>query len=258
MCTIDDTVTPIRFHLRGYFSKLLQKNKQHWGCRADKRKTKTHFYGEALTLDEVYERVVQEKEERSRSKLRGKADAKVSRGKRNSVKATSRVAKSKAKVKSASHKVKQSSKKLPKTRVHSTPSPITVKLLQKLMTNLSVMMTNVEDAIKMMTRMVGDPGWDVTLVSAGSTTNALVLMQYQKVFGHVRTVQTRTYTLSLYMYVNVIGLHDGRIWLCECCTSSALALCNVFYVFESCSQRCFCHVNSTSIAPTSLLRVFPF
>ena len=47
---------------------------------------------------------------------------------------------------------------------------------------------NVEGAIKMMTRIVGSPGWDVTPESAGFNTNALVLVQYQKDFGHVRAV----------------------------------------------------------------------
>jgi len=37
-CTVNNTVTPIRLHLRGYFTKLLQENKQRRSQPADKRK----------------------------------------------------------------------------------------------------------------------------------------------------------------------------------------------------------------------------
>ena len=65
-CAVNNSVTPIRIHLRGYFTKLLQKNKQKRSQRVDQRKVKPHFYGEALTVDEVYERMVAEEEEKKR------------------------------------------------------------------------------------------------------------------------------------------------------------------------------------------------
>ena len=61
VCTINDADTPIRLHLQGYFSQLLQKNKQRKCGPTDKRKTTPRFYGEALTLDEVFERVGERK-----------------------------------------------------------------------------------------------------------------------------------------------------------------------------------------------------
>ena len=63
-CSINGTVTPIRLHLRGYFTKVLQKNRQHRDRQVDKRKVRPKFYGEALTLDEVHDRIVAEKEEK--------------------------------------------------------------------------------------------------------------------------------------------------------------------------------------------------
>ena len=41
VCTVNDSMTPIRLHLRGYFSKPLQKNKQHKRRARDKRKAKS-------------------------------------------------------------------------------------------------------------------------------------------------------------------------------------------------------------------------
>ena len=47
-CTVNDTVTPIQLHLRGYFTKILQKNKQG---KKHTQKLKPQFYGaEALTV----------------------------------------------------------------------------------------------------------------------------------------------------------------------------------------------------------------
>ena len=60
-CSINGTVTPIRLHLRGYFTKVLQKNRQHRDRQVDKCKVRPKFYGEALTLDEVHDRIVAEK-----------------------------------------------------------------------------------------------------------------------------------------------------------------------------------------------------
>ena len=55
-CTVNNVVIPIRLHLHSYFSKPL---KDYMPCRcggpASKCKTKPQFYGEAVTLDDVYE-----------------------------------------------------------------------------------------------------------------------------------------------------------------------------------------------------------
>ena len=48
-------MTPIRLHLHGYFSKLLQKKQEKPVKVGDKCNDKLQFYGEALTLDEVKE-----------------------------------------------------------------------------------------------------------------------------------------------------------------------------------------------------------
>ena len=69
-CTIGSTTTPIRLHLRGYFSKLLQKKRERPTRREDKSKAKPRFYGEALTLDEVTERYAEE--EALKAKQKGK------------------------------------------------------------------------------------------------------------------------------------------------------------------------------------------
>ena len=91
-CTINNVVTPIRLYLRGYFSKLLKDNKPcRHGGPASKYKTKPRFYGEALTLDDVYERMEEEerekkqlaleKEQRLSKKCATKASCKVSKKK---------------------------------------------------------------------------------------------------------------------------------------------------------------------------------
>ena len=63
-CTIGSTMTPIRQRLMGYFSWLLQKNKENKSRPADKRKVKPRFYGEALTVDDVYQRLAEEEREK--------------------------------------------------------------------------------------------------------------------------------------------------------------------------------------------------
>ena len=60
-----DTFTPIKLHLAVYFSKELQY-KPASRCR-DKGKTKTSFYGEVLTSDEVMERI--ESKEREKEEI---------------------------------------------------------------------------------------------------------------------------------------------------------------------------------------------
>ena len=52
-------MTPIHLHLMGYFSRLLQKNKESKSCPADKCKVKL-LYGEALTVDDVYQWLAEE------------------------------------------------------------------------------------------------------------------------------------------------------------------------------------------------------
>ena len=75
-CTVSNgqSVTPLRLHLRGYFTKLLEKKRERPAKRRDKTKTKPRFYGEALTLDEVAERYAEaesEKELKQQSKRKG-------------------------------------------------------------------------------------------------------------------------------------------------------------------------------------------
>ena len=64
-CTINKTITPVRLHLRGYFTEVLQKNRQQRTRQMDKRKVRPKFYGEALTLDEVHERLLMEEEKKA-------------------------------------------------------------------------------------------------------------------------------------------------------------------------------------------------
>ena len=71
-CTIGSTTTPIRLHLRGYFSKLLQKKRERPTRREDKSKAKPRFYGEALTLDEVTERYAEEEALKAKQKAKKK------------------------------------------------------------------------------------------------------------------------------------------------------------------------------------------
>ena len=61
---VDKKITPIRLHLRGGFSSLIQGNKQQNGCTTDNRKIKPRFHGEALTQDDVCQRVTEEEEEK--------------------------------------------------------------------------------------------------------------------------------------------------------------------------------------------------
>ena len=69
-CTIGSTVTPIRLRLMGYFSRLLQKNKENKSRPTDKRKVKPRFYGEALTVDDVYQQLAEEEREKEETRKR--------------------------------------------------------------------------------------------------------------------------------------------------------------------------------------------
>ena len=76
-CTINNTVTPIRRHLRGYFSQLIHKNKQS-RCqhnKAGKLRIKPKFYGEALTTDDIYDRIKNKKDPNKR-KVNASGDSK--------------------------------------------------------------------------------------------------------------------------------------------------------------------------------------
>ena len=83
VCNIDGE-TPMRFYLRGYFTKLLQKKREKPVGTKSKQKVKPRFYGEALTLDEVAERFAAEealKSEQKKSKKKRAGCTKVARRK---------------------------------------------------------------------------------------------------------------------------------------------------------------------------------
>ena len=42
-CTVNNTVTPLRLHLRGYFTDVLQRNRKTRSCKVDNRKVKPSF-----------------------------------------------------------------------------------------------------------------------------------------------------------------------------------------------------------------------
>ena len=68
-CTINECVTPIRLELKCYFADILQKKTTHSTSEpADKQKVKAAFYGEALTTDEMYQRLIAEQEEKTKQK----------------------------------------------------------------------------------------------------------------------------------------------------------------------------------------------
>ena len=68
-CTINECVTPIRLELKCYFADILQKKTTHSTSEpADKQKVKAAFYGEALTTDETYQRLIAEQEEKTKQK----------------------------------------------------------------------------------------------------------------------------------------------------------------------------------------------
>ena len=80
--TINTVVTPIRLHLKGYFTHILQKNKEGRKRAVNKQKHKPQFYGEALTMDDFYEKVVeaeQKKQEEEKKKEEKKKEKKEER-----------------------------------------------------------------------------------------------------------------------------------------------------------------------------------
>ena len=68
-CTVNNTVTPIRLHLKGYFTQLLQKNKPV-RRPGNKQKQKPKYYGEALTMDDFYERIAEDNRKTEEEKER--------------------------------------------------------------------------------------------------------------------------------------------------------------------------------------------
>ena len=117
-CTVGDSVTPIRLHLRGYFSNLLHKNKPQKSKASDKQKAKPRFYGEALTLDEVYERVSEEqkqKEAKAASKAKGKSKGKITAARKSKASSKSTVT-----TKSSSPKYKRTGRYCRRKLRHST------------------------------------------------------------------------------------------------------------------------------------------
>jgi len=76
-------MTPIRLHVVAYFSRHLQT--QNKGHVKDNRRVKPKYYGEALTRDEVMERMEEEereKREKEREKREKKAQKKAGRSKK--------------------------------------------------------------------------------------------------------------------------------------------------------------------------------
>ena len=58
------SVTPVRLHVVAYFSKHLEGKKPQ--VTKDKRRVKPKFYGEALTKDDIFERIEEEEREKER------------------------------------------------------------------------------------------------------------------------------------------------------------------------------------------------
>ena len=69
-CTIGSSVTSICLRLMAYFSQLLQKNKDYKSHPADKRKVRPHFYGEALTVNDVYQWLSEEEHQKEEIRKR--------------------------------------------------------------------------------------------------------------------------------------------------------------------------------------------
>ena len=89
--TVESTVTPVRLQLTGYFSQLIKKNKENTTkARPDKRKVKPRFYGEALTLDEVYERLREEEREKEEQKKQKEEAKKKKEAKKRGTKKTNK------------------------------------------------------------------------------------------------------------------------------------------------------------------------
>ena len=84
--TLEKEVTPIQLQLKGYFAKLLTAKKPS-AKSTDKRRVKPNFYGEALTTDDVYQRL--EKEEKEKEEKKKALMQRKDKRARNKAKATS-------------------------------------------------------------------------------------------------------------------------------------------------------------------------
>ena len=68
---IEIAVTPVRIHLRGYFSSLIGRKKTD-GKKVTRKRVKPPYSGEALTADDIYGRLKEEDEQR-KDKIEQKA-----------------------------------------------------------------------------------------------------------------------------------------------------------------------------------------
>ena len=109
-CTVNKSVTPIRLELRCYFSQLLKKNREKQSHPTDRHKVKPRFYGEALTLDDVFERLLEEEETKKKLIEEKKEESKKRQKKKISQrkKCTGKVAQKKSKNRSKTKEKKES------------------------------------------------------------------------------------------------------------------------------------------------------
>ena len=69
-CTLDERITkPVRLELKCYFADILKKKKDKPIGTKDNHKVKPSLYGEALTSDELYERLAAAEEEKKRCQV---------------------------------------------------------------------------------------------------------------------------------------------------------------------------------------------
>ena len=111
--TIEEKVTPVHLELRGYFAKVLAAKKKP-DTKNDKRKIKPKFYGEALTTDEVFQKLeeAEAEKEQKRKALAQRKEMKTANSKTKTTSGKARVRK----------KVNQKKRKTPLTPKR-TPAP---------------------------------------------------------------------------------------------------------------------------------------
>lgn len=78
-CFSEKQLTPVRIYLRGYFARLLGKKKTERKKTA-RRKVKALYSGEALTADDIYERLEEEDKEKREKEQQKAARAKARKG----------------------------------------------------------------------------------------------------------------------------------------------------------------------------------
>ena len=76
-CRVNTSITPIKLHLRGYLAKILHKNKEARKRTENKQKVKPQFYGEALTMDDFFERVMEEEKKKKEAEQKKKESRKA-------------------------------------------------------------------------------------------------------------------------------------------------------------------------------------